>query len=419
MRVCKFGGSSLSTAAGFAQVRRLIAEQPARRVIVPSAPGKRDATDEKITDLLYACHSAAAGGRAFQHIFDRVAQRYRQIAREADIAAPDDDLRAVYAGIKGGASAAWAASRGEWLCARMLSAYLDLPFLDAAEVIRFDDKGHLQTEETQALLRRRLAEGCGAVLPGFYGAGAAGEIYTFARGGSDITGALAAAALNADVYENFKDVRGVYAADPALVPDARIVADMTYRELRAFSRLGAQVLHEEAVAPVRQAGVPLCVRSSFDVQHPGTWVHAAFGTRMQAAAIGVTGWQGLTLLRLERLDGGFDLARCALAANLPVRRLAADEDALCLLLPGQADWQALTQGARRVHTQTHLAALSVVGEGLARLEAAARLSAALNEAGVRALALHQPPEGLYITALIGQEDYSPALRAAYDAFIRL
>lgn len=419
MRVCKFGGAPLSSAAGFEQVRRLIQEQPARRVIVPSAPGKRDAADEKVTDLLYACQGAAAAGRAFQHIFDRVAQRYRQIAREAGLPAPDDDLRAVYAGVKSGASAAWAASRGEWLCARMLSAYLNLPFVDAAEVIRFDAGGRLMEEKTRELLRARLADGRGAVLPGFYGADAADSIHTFARGGSDITGALAAAALNADVYENFKDVRGVYAADPMLVPDARIVADMTYRELRALSRLGAQVLNEAAVAPVRQAGVALNIRAFDAPAHPGTLVHAAFGAQEEAAITGVTARRGLRLLRLEALNGGLELAAQALSLKLPLLRLAADEDALCLLLPMEADARALLGRAQRVSEQVHLAALSVVGEGLGRLDGAARLGAALSAAGVRALALHQPPAGLYITAVVAEEDAAEGVRAAYDAFIRL
>ena len=419
MRVCKFGGASLRDAAGFRQAARIVAAAPDRRVIVVSAPGKRGRQDEKITDLLYACHGAAAAGRAFSHIFDRVAQRFRDIASSLQLPVPDDALRFVYHGLREGRSAAWAASRGEYLCGALLSRYLRLPLLDAAQVIRFDASGVLLQEETLRLLTAALGDGRGAVLPGFYGADAAGGIHTFPRGGSDVTGALAAAALHAEVYENWKDVRGVYAADPALVPDARCVSDMTYRELRAYSRLGAGVLHEAAVAPVRQAGVRLNIRSSLDPAHPGTWVHASFGAPESAAVTGITGRTGLTLARLERIGKGAELARAALALSLPLERLALDEDTLCLTLRGGPQaLSTLAEGAERSVLRERLAALSVVGEGLSRMDAAARLAAALSAAGAPLLSLHQPPAGLYITALIPQEAYPRAVGAAYDAFLR-
>ena len=414
MRVCKFGGASLCDAAAFRRVRKIVEQNGDRQIIVPSAPGKRNAEDEKITDLLYACQTAAADGRGFSHLFDRIAARYRQIAGDLGLPAPDEALRAVYGGIRQGASPAWAASRGEWLCARLLSAYLGLPMTDAAEVIRFDRAGRLLEEETQALLQGLTP----CVLPGFYGADAAGEIHTFPRGGSDVTGALAAAALNADVYENWKDVPGVFAADPALVSGARPVGEMTYRELRALSRLGAQVLAEDAVAPVRRAGVALHVRSALEPGHPGTRIHAAFGRERAPAALGVTGRTGLTLWRLERMNGGPELARAALEAGLSLERLAADEDALCLLLPGREPLpETLRDGAERCLERRGLAALSVVGEGLSRIDGAARLSHALSAAGLPVLSLHLPPEGLYITAVIPEGEYAAGVRAAYDAFI--
>lgn len=408
VRVCKFGGSALSGGAAFRQARKTIEAEPDRRVIVPSAPGKRGPKDEKITDLLYACQSAAAAGGGFKHLFDRVADRYREIAGSVGLPAPDAALRQVYAGLRAGASPAWAASRGEWLCGLLLAEYLKLPFVDAAEVIRFDAAGRLLPEETQNLLRERLREG--GVVPGFYGADETGAVHTFPRGGSDVTAALAAVAVNADVYENFKDVRGVFAADPALVPDARCVRDMTYRELRALSRLGAQVLCEAAVAPVRAAGIPLRVRPADDPAHPGTAIHAAFGEEAPRVT-GVTGRTGLTLWRAENIGHGEDMARAALAAKLPLERLAMDADALCLTLRGDAP--PFDARARR-----GLASLSLVGEGLPRLNAAARFSEALSAAGIPALSVSMPPEGLYVTALIPEDGFREGVRAVYDAFLR-
>lgn len=414
MRVCKFGGAPLADGAAIRKMERILKREPERRVLVPSAPGKRDGRDEKITDLLYACQAAAAAGRNFGHLFDRVAERYREIAHALGLPPPDGDLRAVYAGLKDGRDAAWAASRGEWLCGRLLARYLDWPFVDAAEVIRFDAAGRLKFQETLELLRHRLRGG--GVLPGFYGAEENGAIHTFARGGSDITGALAAAALNADVYENFKDVAGVFAADPAIVPGARCVADMTYRELRALSRLGAQVISEAAVAPVRAAGVPLNIRPADDPSHPGTWVHAAFGGDTPRVT-GVTGRGGLTLWRLEGIEKGPEMARAALNSDLPLERLALDADALCLTLRGRAELpEALVAQADQARRQEGLAALSLVGEDLPRLDAAARFSAALTAAGIRPLSLHLPPDGQYLTAVIPEADYKKGVRAAYEAF---
>lgn len=416
MRVCKFGGAALRSAAAFRQARAIWEADAGRQVMVVSAPGKRAEGDEKITDLLYACQSAAADGRGYGHLFDRAAQRFREIAAELGLPAPDDDLRQVYQGLPG-ASPAWAASRGEWLCGRLMSRYLELPMIEPERVIRFDAAGRLMAEETLGLLRAEIPGPC--VLPGFYGADGAGGIRVFPRGGSDVTAALAAAALNADACENWKDVAGVYAADPRLVPDARPVPDMTYRELRALSLLGAQVLCDEAVAPLRRAGVPLLVRPFNIPEAPGTRVHAGYGPERRASAIAVTGRAGIALRRWERIGGGGALAETALNAGLPLDRLAADADALCLTLRRpEAPPAALDALADRSWRLEHAASVSVVGEGLSRADAAARFTAALSGAGLRPLSLHMPPEGLYITAVVEEESFPTGIRAAYDAFLR-
>ncbi len=417
MLVCKFGGSALRQAEDFRRARQIIEADPARRWIVPSAPGKRSAQDEKVTDLLYACQSAAAGGSAFLHIFDRVAQRMRALA--AALALPDIDgmLRKVYETLRGGADAAYAASRGEYLCGYLLAAFLQLPFVDAAEVIRFDREGRLDEAKTQALLRERLRALPGAVIPGFYGADDTGAIHTFARGGSDVTGALVASALNADAYENWKDVRGVYAADPRVVPDARIVPEMSYRELRAYSRLGAGVLCEAAVAPVRRAGIPLHVRSFEDIAHPGTWIHSMPG-QISARFIGVTGESGLTRVRLERMEGGMELLRSLLPERPRAAHLFADDDSLTLLLRSGAQLPGAQDERVQVRVQPHMALVSAVGTQLGRMGGMQRLCAALSAQGIRVWAAHQMPDDMYLCAVVAQNELSGAVRAVYDAFVR-
>ena len=416
MIVCKFGGAALADAAGFRQAEAIARANTDRRVLVVSAPGRRGPADEKITDLLYACQSEAKAGRGFGHLFDRVAARFREIADALGLPAPDAALRQVYQGLRDGGTPDWAASRGEWLCAQLLAARLDVPMVDAARAVRFDESGRLLKKETLAALAK-IETPC--VLPGFYGADRQGKIHAFPRGGSDVTAALCAAALNADVYENWKDVRGVAAADPAIVPDARRVPAMTYRELRALALLGAQVMAEEAVAPARAAGVPLNIRCFADPGDPGTWVRAAFGPEERAAAIAVTGRPGLSLCRLEAPDAGPLLTQTALDAGLPLARMASDADALCLALRRDEPLpDALRALSERQWHADRAAALSVVGEGLPRLDAAARFSAALSAAGIRPLSLHMPPAGLYITATVPEDACQAGVRALYDAFIR-
>lgn len=269
MLTCKFGGSSLSCSANFQRAAAILAADSHRRCVVVSAPGRRNPQDEKLTDLLYACQSAAAQGRGFSALFDRVAGRYLEIAQGLglrDIGPLLDEARAALRH----ASPARAASLGERLCAQLMARYLNWPFVDAAEVVRFGPGGALDASATQALLAGRLRSLPCAVLPGFYGAAANGEIFTFSRGGGDITGALAAQAVNAEVYENWTDVPGVLRADPRIIPEAAPVPFLTYRELKLLSRLGAGVVHAQAIAPAHRAGIPTHVRSTFAPDAPGT-----------------------------------------------------------------------------------------------------------------------------------------------------
>ena len=261
--VTKFGGSSLANDEQFKKVRSILELEPTRRYLVPSAPGKRFKEDEKVTDLLYLCHTLKNDGKPFTEEFAKIRERYMSIARnlhlKVDIASA---LQEVEDGIASGKNRSWCASRGEYLCGLLMADYLGWRFLDAAEGIVFDDDGRLDDDATQAKLSAALADGQSTVVPGFYGAKRNGDVVTFSRGGSDITGALVARAVNADVYENWTDVSGFLMADPRIIDGPAEISSITYKELRELSHMGASVLHEDAMFPVHKAGIPTNIRNT-------------------------------------------------------------------------------------------------------------------------------------------------------------
>ena len=261
--VTKFGGSSLADAEQFAKVRRILSLDPARRYVVPSAPGRRFKEDEKVTDLLYRCHHQAAEGADYQDTFDKIAARYMDIAEELhlglDLGAA---LDAVNEGIGAGASADWCASRGEYLSGLLLADYLGWRFLDPVQGIFFDQSGRFDAERTQVTLSALLADGEPTVIPGFFGSMPDGQVHTFSRGGSDVTGSIVARAAGADIYENWTDVSGFLTADPRVVENPREIRSITYKELRELSYMGASVLHEDAMFPVHRAGIPTNIRNT-------------------------------------------------------------------------------------------------------------------------------------------------------------
>ena len=429
MLVCKFGGSSLSSAEQFKKVCAIVRGNPDRRLIVPSAPGKRTEKDEKITDLLYACQSAAADGRAFDALFARIAIRYEDIAAGMGAHAPTVWLEEVYAALKRGVSPMYAASRGEYLCARLLAQCLDMPFVDAAAVIRFREDGTVDRAGTDLRLHEALRGLSCAVIPGFYGADGQGNIRTFSRGGSDVTGALAARAVNADAYENWTDVSGVRMADPRVVPDARWVDVLSYRELSAMSALGANVLHREAVYPVQQAGIATNLRNTNAPSHPGTWIlpHAASPGR--GILTGVAGQSGCCGIRVTlpaqappdawaRMNDALQAVGCACL------RAAWEGDSVLALLPvHQMPLPALRERLRalglggEISAQENLALVMAVGTQLRETAgAAARL---LMETAARGIALrHFAQEDMGFLLAVDEEQMENTIRTVYDTFAR-
>ncbi|MBP6683696.1 MAG: aspartate kinase, partial [Halioglobus sp.] len=273
--VCKFGGSSLASPEQLRKVRAIVDADERRLIIVPSAPGKRDAKDTKITDLLYLCQHAASVGADFSASFTQVAERFTGIERELGIAPMiAAHLERFREALGQGVTADYAASRGEHFSGLLLAAWLGAEFVEPADCIVIGANG-LVDPQTWELLAARLADtGKRYVIPGFYGRDAEGRVRTFSRGGSDVSGAVAARAANAMLYENWTDVSGLLMADPRIVENPRPMAEVTYAEIRELSYMGASVLHDEAMAPVREVGIPVNIRNTNAPAHPGTRIVA-------------------------------------------------------------------------------------------------------------------------------------------------
>lgn len=273
MKVCKFGGSSLCNAEQFQKVRNIIKSDSSRQYVVVSAPGKRFAEDQKITDALYECHKTASSGKNTELIFSGICERYNKIIKDLGLKLSlEDEYKTILRHLHTDDNCDYIASRGEYLCGRIMAAYLKYDFVDAAELIVFGGDGSLDAEKTNSRIREVLKNHHRAVIPGFYGIRENQKIVTFSRGGSDITGALIAKGVCADLYENWTDVPGFLTASPSLIPNADKVDFMRYSELFQLGRLGASVFHTDAIAPLKEAGIPTSIRDTNSPDQPGTMI---------------------------------------------------------------------------------------------------------------------------------------------------
>jgi aspartate kinase len=420
LKVCKFGGSSLADAARFLRVREIVLSDPDRRAVVVSAPGKRHAADHKITDLLYLCHAHAACGVSCWDLWRRVRERFVSIRDGCALSYPvEKEWDGIYAALGPAMARDELVSRGEYFSAQLLAELLGFEFLDAARWLRFDAEGRVEKKRSYELLRS-LAQGKKIVTPGFYGAMPDGEIHTFPRGGSDITGSLAAAALQADVCENWTDVPGLLRADPRLVELPAPIPQLTYRELKILSSVGLQALHDDAVAPVREGRIPLLIKSTLDPDAPGTLVREALDETAKNGVVGFAGRRGLTLLELSTPDPDGEGARvlsCLDQAGLTVFCSVRRPGGLSALLDGpKSGAPALSgrlarlapSGGVRLRGDMALLACLLRGGG-----AVPGLLAAIGEAGVpAAFAAFSCP---CLLAAVGDSQYEIALRAACAA----
>ncbi|MCC5828487.1 MAG: aspartate kinase [Phycisphaeraceae bacterium] len=438
LKVCKFGGTSLADAGQCRKVKAIIDTDPERRLVVPSAPGKRSAKDQKITDLLYLCHAHAQQGLEFDEVFELIRDRFRRIADELGL---DIDLTAdldkVQKEIAGGQSVDYAASRGEYLNGRIVAAILGFDFVDASEVIFFDAKGRIDTARSYAAIKALTRRPRGCVIPGFYGLSVEGRIKTFSRGGSDVSGAVVAAGAGADVYENWTDVGGLLMADPRIVPNPRTIDKLTYRELRELAYMGATVLHDEAIFPVREAGIPVNIRNTNDPDHPGTLILPQSALPEVTGLIEITGIAGrkdFTVILVEKalMNSEVGFGRRLLGVlesnGISYEHTPSGIDTMSVVVHAQQLDGKLEKVIEEIRAtcnpddvliQPGMALIATVGRGMAHTPGcAARLFGALGDGGINVRMIDQGSSELNIIVGVAAEDFEAAVRAIYGTFVK-
>ncbi len=435
IKVAKFGGSSLADAAQFKKVRDILLSDKDRRIVVPSAPGKRSATDVKVTDLFYACNRLAEAGKSMDEPFGAIAERFHSIARELELDLDlDSYLNEVRRQIELGAGEDYAASRGEYLSGVLLSNCLGWDFVDPKTGIFFDECGRLDGEKTQTVLGKILKEHEHAVVPGFYGCDTHGNVKTFSRGGSDITGAIVARAAEADLYENWTDVSGCLMADPRIVRDPETIRYVTYRELRELSYMGASVLHEDAIFPVRIAGIPTNIRNTNQPDEPGTLIgYEAEEHESEYVITGIAGHKDFAIINVEKamMNAELGFGRRVLQAleeqKISFEHMPSGIDTMCVVVHEDAirgKKEKLIERIRQlcepdtVEIHSGLALIATVGRGMVRSKGiSARLFDALVKAGINVRLIDQGSSELNIIVGVDNLDFENAVRAIYRAFV--
>ena len=429
----KFGGTSLATAVQIEKVAAIIRSDPARRFVVASAPGKRMPDDIKVTDLLYRCYDAAAAEEDFTETLTQIGDRFRDIIRELGVSFDlETELAQIRAHLETAPNRDYMASRGEYLNSKILAAHLGFPFVDAAEMIRFRADGVLDDVYTNRMLHERLFGMDCAVVPGFYGALPDGTVHTFSRGGSDVTGALVALATGSELYENWTDVSGMLSADPRIVESPRVIEYITYTELRELSYMGATVLHEDAVFPVRKAGIPINIRNTNRPEDPGTMIVAALPASAHRRTVtGIAGKQGFSSVHIEKamMNGeiGFvaNVLRIFADAGLSIEHCPSGIDTVSVVVSTAAFAPHREDILRRIRrdlepdvvtVEDDLALIAVVGQGMVYSKGtAARVFSALYSADVNIRMIDQGSSELNIIVSVEDNDYTTALRSIYSA----
>ena len=434
LKVLKFGGSSLADAAQFKKVKAIVMAEPERRYVVVSAPGKRFSGDDKITDLLYRLHAQRTAGEDYAGTWRKITERFLSI--EEDLHLPSrmaEELAVIEQNLLAGCSVDYIASRGEYLSAVLMSEYLSFPFAEAARLFKFSLDGIMDDAETiraSAILNELPC----AVVPGFYGSLPSGAVKTFSRGGSDITGSLVARAVHADVYENWTDVDGFLMADPRIVKDPRRIDTISYLELRELSYMGASVLHEESIFPVKQARIPIHVLNTNNPAAPGTWIvnSGMLSGQRSGTVTGIAGTKGFTVITLTKANLHRELGFAAKVLNILVKygiqleSLPSGIDTMSIILrdeelKGRMDavYHDIREQLRpdTVEIASCIALIATVGHGMARNRGTAtKLFSALSEAGVNIRIIDQGPTEMNIIVGVEQRDFEKAIRAIYAAF---
>ncbi len=434
LKVLKFGGTSMASAAQYRKVKAIVEADPARTVVIVSAAGRQSKEDHKITDLLYLCHAHMKYGVSCDAVFGMISGRYLEIRDELGLSTDlEKEFADIRAAMDAGMGEAELVSRGEYLSARLMADYLGFDFVDAVEWLRFKLNGSVDKEYSYPALRR-LAEGRKIVIPGFYGAMADGSIHTFTRGGSDITGALAAAALDADVYENWTDVSGILMADPRIVENPESIPRVTYAELRDLSYLGAQVLHEDTIFPVAEKHIPVNIRNTNAPDHPGTVIMDHFDDDEgdDRFITGIAGKKDYAFLSIYKkgLSNEVGTMRKVFQVieehGIPLEYTPNSIDTVCLVLPCQALEKhqhsiiaALEEriGPDKIDITKGIAIIAAIGRKMAnRPGISGKVFSALGDEGINIRMISQGSREVNIILGVDNKDFARAVQVLYNSF---
>ena len=433
-KIVKFGGSSLANAQQFEKVGEIIRSDESRRYVVPSAPGKRFDGDTKVTDLLYKCYNIAVQGEDFGAVLQEIKERYYEIIRGLKLnLSLEEEFAQIEKDFKAQAGSDYAASRGEFLNGKVMAAYLGYEFVDAATVIRFDKNGNFDADKTDKLLSKRLAKCERAVIPGFYGAYEDGTVKTFSRGGSDVTGSLVAKAIKADLYENWTDVSGFLVPDPRIVENPAVIETITYRELRELSYMGATVLHEDAIFPVRKEGIPINIKNTNRPEDKGTFIVESTCKKPKFTITGIAGKKGFCSINIEKsmMNSEVGFGRKVLQVfedqGISFEHIPSGIDTLTVYVHQdefEEKEQQVIAGIHRavqpdfVEMESDLALIAVVGRGMkSQRGTAGRIFSALAHANVNVKMIDQGSSELNIIIGVENRDFEAAVKAIYDIFV--
>lgn len=437
LKVVKFGGSSMADAAQLTKVKNIIESDSSRRVVVVSAAGKRSSDDHKITDLLYLCYAHIKYGVEYDSIYDIIRQRYIEIKKDLGLKTDIEDvLDEIEAKMKSGISQDELVSRGEYLAARLMADLLGYDFLDSSLWLKFKFDGSIDQEKSYEALKR-LAADRRVVIPGFYGAMPDGTIKVLARGGSDITGALAAAALDADVYENWTDVSGILMADPRIVKNPKPIERVTYDELRELSYIGAQVLHEATIFPVKEKNIALNIRNTNEPDHPGTLIMDKFDDSLDSdgrVITGIAGRRNFTTVTVARtglsseIGGLRRILEIFEKHGISVEYVPSGIDSVSLVVSAEKVAPCLYSILGEIEREykpddisvtENLAIVAAVGRRMAqRLGTSGKIFATLGENGVNIRMISQGPDELNIIVGVENKDFEHAIQVLYDNFVK-
>lgn len=435
LKVLKFGGSSLADADHFRRVAKIIKSDPDRRYVVVSAPGKRFSSDIKVTDLLYKCYSIAIDEGDITDVFEEIKGRYNSIINDLGI---DIDLTEYYEKIKTSllhsTGRDYIASRGEYLNAMILAKYLGYSFVDAKKIIFFNEDGSFNAEKTDEVVREYLSKHERAVIPGFYGSMPNGTIKTFTRGGSDITGSIVSRAMSASLYENWTDVSGVLMADPRIIDNPKAIDVITYRELREMSYMGATVLHEDAIFPVRYSKIPIIIRNTNDPEGEGTMIVSSTDIPNNNIVTGIAGKTGFSTITVEKdmLKSDLSFARRTIQVieecEIPFEHFPSGIDTMTLVVSTEmlekkrAD--VISGICKKVNPdnvfiEDNLSLIAVVGRGMIKAKGtAARVFTSLASSNINVRMIDQGSSELNIIIGVESSDYVAAIKAIYNEFVK-